>query len=264
MGDLMFDLPGYVFCLLSVAAQSAYLLLVEIQGNGMGGHGNHHTPVSSQELLYYNSITSLPLLLVLVWADGSLGVLSEMYTTVRGVTCHAKITDRTAQLLRTQKRFLHHHSILLCYSLFCAGDPDTRSTHAVGGCAIVQLHGHAAQLRAVLVYHDKHCAHDHGGGRAEGRRRHRTGFLLARGGAVFVFECDRHHVKYCRRDMVRPNQVVHVAKIRGGCCLVCTSISSISFIDAIATFIQWKHNVWIPNGFAVYQACWQLSCKCVK
>ncbi|KAF5826065.1 hypothetical protein DUNSADRAFT_4992 [Dunaliella salina] len=81
VGDLMFDLSGYVFCLLSCACQAAYLLLVEFKGN------QAHAPVSSQEMLYYNCLTSLPLLMLLVWADGEAASLPGAYATVGVITC---------------------------------------------------------------------------------------------------------------------------------------------------------------------------------
>mmetsp|Transcript_12864 Transcript_12864/g.27782 ORF Transcript_12864/g.27782 Transcript_12864/m.27782 type:complete len:379 (+) Transcript_12864:240-1376(+) len=57
VGDLTFELYGYVFAFLSCLAQAAYLLLVEFQGAG---------GIPTSEMLYYNSITSLPLLGVIV------------------------------------------------------------------------------------------------------------------------------------------------------------------------------------------------------
>jgi hypothetical protein len=52
------------------------------QGAGVGQGSHSHAPVSSQELLYYNSVSSLPLLLILVCADGSAQALPNAYAVV--------------------------------------------------------------------------------------------------------------------------------------------------------------------------------------
>ncbi|GLI68594.1 hypothetical protein VaNZ11_013064 [Volvox africanus] len=70
IGDLSFDLMGYVFALMSCTMQAAYLLLVEFQGDeGIG----------TSEMLYYNAITSVPFLLVVVWGTGEVAALPAAY-----------------------------------------------------------------------------------------------------------------------------------------------------------------------------------------
>lgn len=54
-----------------------------VQGTGVGGQGDKlSVPVSSEELLYYNSITSLPLLCFLTLVDGSVQALPSAYAMV--------------------------------------------------------------------------------------------------------------------------------------------------------------------------------------
>lgn len=61
-GDLSFDLSGYSAALISCALQTTYLLLVERSGTEKG--------FNSMELLLYNGILSLPVLLIIVVGTG--------------------------------------------------------------------------------------------------------------------------------------------------------------------------------------------------
>ncbi|KAG0622179.1 hypothetical protein M758_3G077600 [Ceratodon purpureus] len=61
-GDLSFDLSGYSAALMSCALQSTYLILVERSGSEKG--------FNSMELLLYNGILSLPVLLAIILATG--------------------------------------------------------------------------------------------------------------------------------------------------------------------------------------------------
>ncbi|KAG2483882.1 hypothetical protein HYH03_017276 [Edaphochlamys debaryana] len=70
IGDLSFDLWGYLFALMSCLVQAGYLLLVEFQGD---------EGVGTTELLYYNALTSLPFLLAVVGATGEAGALRGAY-----------------------------------------------------------------------------------------------------------------------------------------------------------------------------------------
>ncbi|KAG2450812.1 hypothetical protein HYH02_004647 [Chlamydomonas schloesseri] len=70
IGDLSFDLLGYLFALMSCTMQAAYLLLVEFQGE---------EGVSTSEMLYYNAITSLPFLLLVTAATGEAAALPAAY-----------------------------------------------------------------------------------------------------------------------------------------------------------------------------------------
>ncbi|GIL72333.1 hypothetical protein Vretimale_3998 [Volvox reticuliferus] len=70
IGDLSFDLMGYVFALMSCTMQAAYLLLVEFQGDA---------GIGTSEMLYYNAITSVPFLLLVVWGTGEGAALPAAY-----------------------------------------------------------------------------------------------------------------------------------------------------------------------------------------
>ncbi|KXZ51117.1 hypothetical protein GPECTOR_14g98 [Gonium pectorale] len=72
IGDLAFDLMGYLFALMSCTMQAAYLLLVEFQGD---------EGVGTNEMLYYNAITSLPFLLAVVAATGEGAALGTAFST---------------------------------------------------------------------------------------------------------------------------------------------------------------------------------------
>ncbi|XP_078157770.1 UDP-N-acetylglucosamine (UAA) transporter family isoform X2 [Carex rostrata] len=73
LGDFSFDLIGYIMALTSVFFQTMYLVLVEKSGAEDG--------LSSIELMYYNSLLSLPFLLFIIIATGefptSFSVLSD-------------------------------------------------------------------------------------------------------------------------------------------------------------------------------------------
>ncbi|PNW70042.1 hypothetical protein CHLRE_17g703250v5 [Chlamydomonas reinhardtii] len=81
IGDLSFDMLGYLFALLSCTMQAAYLLLVEFQGE---------EGVSTSEMLYYNAITSLPFLLLVCAATGEAAALPAAYSAA--VAAHGPVT----------------------------------------------------------------------------------------------------------------------------------------------------------------------------
>ncbi|GAX78815.1 hypothetical protein CEUSTIGMA_g6252.t1 [Chlamydomonas eustigma] len=70
VGDLTFDIYGYIYALLSCLCQATYLLLVEFQGAG---------GITTSEMLYYNAVTSLPLLMVIVGITGEWAVILHQY-----------------------------------------------------------------------------------------------------------------------------------------------------------------------------------------
>ncbi|GBG69519.1 hypothetical protein CBR_g4355 [Chara braunii] len=61
-GDMSFNLMGYLMALMSCFLQTTYLLLVERSGKEKG--------LNSNELLLYNAVLSLPVLLVLIVVTG--------------------------------------------------------------------------------------------------------------------------------------------------------------------------------------------------
>jgi len=116
VGDLMFDLSGYVFCLLSCACQAAYLLLVEFKG---------HDEATSSELLYYNSITALPLLLGIAVAAGEVHALPLAYAV--GIQTHG------ASWLWTAILSCSFMGCLLNYALFWCTTTNTALTTTIVG-----------------------------------------------------------------------------------------------------------------------------------
>ncbi|GAX76987.1 hypothetical protein CEUSTIGMA_g4434.t1 [Chlamydomonas eustigma] len=80
-GDLEFDLMGYLYSLTSCVTQAAYFVLVEIQGA---------KGISATEMLWYNSISCLPMLMVSTWYSGE-WILMES-TFYRALTKHG-LTD---------------------------------------------------------------------------------------------------------------------------------------------------------------------------
>ncbi|QDZ24235.1 sugar phosphate transporter [Chloropicon primus] len=77
-GDLSFDAAGYTLSFMSSFFQAAYLLVVEHTGAEKG--------VGSAELLLYNSVLSLPFLLLLVVLTGEVYHIGEAYrdATIQG------------------------------------------------------------------------------------------------------------------------------------------------------------------------------------
>ncbi|KAK9824238.1 hypothetical protein WJX72_008863 [[Myrmecia] bisecta] len=78
LGDLSFDLKGYMFAFTSCMLQASYLLLVERSGvkNGVG----------TTELLLYNAVLSVPFLVgVLVWSGEAWQVAPSFYTAAESV-----------------------------------------------------------------------------------------------------------------------------------------------------------------------------------
>lgn len=70
LGDFSFDLMGYTLALTSVAFQTAYLVLVERSAAEDG--------LSSIELMLYNSVLSLPFLLLLIFGTKELPFAGEL------------------------------------------------------------------------------------------------------------------------------------------------------------------------------------------
>ncbi|EFJ43034.1 hypothetical protein VOLCADRAFT_66339 [Volvox carteri f. nagariensis] len=116
IGDLSFDLMGYVFALMSCTMQAAYLLLVEFQGE---------EGVSTSEMLYYNAITSVPFLLLVVAGTGEGARLTTAYQTALEVHGAASLwfTLLSCSLM----------GCLLNYSLFlCTVNNSALTTTIVG------------------------------------------------------------------------------------------------------------------------------------
>ena len=70
-GDLSFDAAGYAFAFLSCSFQATYLIVVEQTGSERG--------IGSAELLLYNSVLSLPFLLVVMVLTGEIYDVREAY-----------------------------------------------------------------------------------------------------------------------------------------------------------------------------------------
>jgi len=70
-GDLVFDLKAYSLALLSCTLQAGYLIVAERSGRELA--------LQSHELLFYNSLLSLPFLLSLVTWSGELGEALFVY-----------------------------------------------------------------------------------------------------------------------------------------------------------------------------------------
>mmetsp|Transcript_25357 Transcript_25357/g.74911 ORF Transcript_25357/g.74911 Transcript_25357/m.74911 type:complete len:424 (-) Transcript_25357:105-1376(-) len=71
MGDLTFEVWGYVMALASCVAQAGYLLLVEFQGAG---------GIPTSELLYYTAWSSLPMLASLAIISGEASMVRPVFT----------------------------------------------------------------------------------------------------------------------------------------------------------------------------------------
>eukprot|EP00878_Enallax_costatus_P013594 GHUV01014213.1.p1 GENE.GHUV01014213.1~~GHUV01014213.1.p1 ORF type:complete len:425 (+),score=77.79 GHUV01014213.1:58-1332(+) len=78
-GDLSFDMWAYSYAFCSVITQSIYLLLVEFQADVAGS--------STNELLWYNAITSLPLLTAITAVNGDFHKIQSALAT--GITSHS-------------------------------------------------------------------------------------------------------------------------------------------------------------------------------
>ncbi|KAK3255046.1 hypothetical protein CYMTET_35759 [Cymbomonas tetramitiformis] len=76
IGDLSFDLKGYAMACTSCLLQSTYLLCVQKTGVENG--------IDSNTLLLYNSILSIPVLMIIVLLDGEYG--SAVEKLAAGVT----------------------------------------------------------------------------------------------------------------------------------------------------------------------------------
>ena len=74
MGDFSFNLRGYIFALMSCSLQASYLLLVEHSGAEKG--------VGSLELLVYNSVLSIPFLLLMLAFTGELWTAAGAFQRV--------------------------------------------------------------------------------------------------------------------------------------------------------------------------------------
>lgn len=114
-GDLSFDAAGYAFAFMSCSTQAAYLVLVEYTGSEKG--------VGSTELLLYNSVLSLPFLLVIVALTGEL-------STVRGAYLSATSENALFPLLLILCSCM---GCLLNYSIFlCTMNNSALTTTIVG------------------------------------------------------------------------------------------------------------------------------------
>eukprot|EP00271_Cylindrocystis_brebissonii_P009103 TRINITY_DN23753_c0_g1_i1.p1 TRINITY_DN23753_c0_g1~~TRINITY_DN23753_c0_g1_i1.p1 ORF type:complete len:373 (+),score=66.26 TRINITY_DN23753_c0_g1_i1:458-1576(+) len=76
LGDLTFDAMGYLMALTSCALQTTYLIMVERSGTEKGYNSN--------ELLLYNAVLSLPVLILLTWGTGELRFALPALTTLLG------------------------------------------------------------------------------------------------------------------------------------------------------------------------------------
>lgn len=116
LGDLAFDPAGYLFALGSCTMQAAYLLLVEFQGAG---------GISTSEMLYYNALSSLPFLLLVVAATGEAGQLPGAYAAAVGRSGAATLWGTLAACSLM--------GCLLNYSLFlCTVNNSALTTTIVG------------------------------------------------------------------------------------------------------------------------------------
>ncbi|GAX76988.1 hypothetical protein CEUSTIGMA_g4435.t1 [Chlamydomonas eustigma] len=102
-GDLTFDLTGYAYSVGSCCMQAAYLVLVETQGA---------KGIPATEMLWYNSVTSLPMLVAAAWATGEWRVMHG--TFVVGAAKHGFGSMMTCIVLCSTG------GILLNFSMFLA------------------------------------------------------------------------------------------------------------------------------------------------
>lgn len=85
LGDFSFDPMGYTMALTSVFFQTAYLVLVERSGGDDG--------LSSTELMLYNSILSLPFLVIYIIGTGELAVAGpELLAKMESLDFSAMVT----------------------------------------------------------------------------------------------------------------------------------------------------------------------------
>uniref|UniRef100_A0A453QZK5 Sugar phosphate transporter domain-containing protein n=1 Tax=Aegilops tauschii subsp. strangulata TaxID=200361 RepID=A0A453QZK5_AEGTS len=121
LGDFSFDLYGYSMALISVFFQTMYLILVEKSGADDG--------LSSMELMFYNSILSIPFLFFIIVATGefphSLSVLSEKDSFCI-IQCYS--SNFTGDGYCSQ---LHH--VLVHNRKLCPDNHDSRSSQ---GCRV--------------------------------------------------------------------------------------------------------------------------------
>ncbi|KAG2438204.1 hypothetical protein HXX76_005808 [Chlamydomonas incerta] len=103
IGDLSFDLLGYLFALMSCTMQAAYLLLVEFQGE---------EGVSTSEMLYYNAITSLPFLLLVCAATGEAAALPAAYAAA--LAAHGPVALWTTLVSCSLFGCLLNYALFLC------------------------------------------------------------------------------------------------------------------------------------------------------
>ncbi|MEW5311225.1 MAG: hypothetical protein WDW38_002958 [Sanguina aurantia] len=116
VGDLSFDMVGYACAFASCAMQAAYLLLVEFQGSA----------TDTSELLYYNSITSLPLLIPIAYMAGELPVLS-------GAWAAAIISSGSVWLAAATIASCSLMGMLLNYALFLCTQSNSALTTTIVG-----------------------------------------------------------------------------------------------------------------------------------
>jgi len=103
-GDLGFDLYGYMMALLSCAMQAVYFLIVETQGEDC--------KVGSSEMLYYNSVCSLPMLLGIVLVSGEASAFPVAY--LEGIEKVGTVTLCTTVLCCALAGMLLNYSQFLC------------------------------------------------------------------------------------------------------------------------------------------------------
>lgn len=102
LGDFTFEPTGYIFALTSVMLQCFYLLLVERSGAEKG--------VGTAELLFYNSVLSLPFLILVrasplwaslfnhvSWVPPSSTVLHVCRPQLHAATCTAAVSRKSSR-----------------------------------------------------------------------------------------------------------------------------------------------------------------------
>ncbi|KAL0283268.1 UNVERIFIED_CONTAM: UDP-galactose/UDP-glucose transporter 7 [Sesamum radiatum] len=123
LGDFSFDLFGYTMAFTSVFFQTMYLVLVEKSGAEDG--------LSSIEIMFYNSVLSLPFLLFLIIATGefpnSLSILFTKYGIDILLEFNSLVLTTVSRQTRKDKCFI----IILGYSSSFPGDEHSSELHHV-------------------------------------------------------------------------------------------------------------------------------------
>ncbi|GAQ86442.1 hypothetical protein KFL_002890090 [Klebsormidium nitens] len=131
VGDIRFDMTAYGLAFMSCVLQATYLLLVERSGGEKG--------MTSLELLLYNSILSLPVLVVLICVTG------EVYDSVPAVFTTAATHGSYFLLNLIVSLFI---GVLLNYSLFLCTLVNSALTTTVVGA----LKGVVATLVGFFIF----------------------------------------------------------------------------------------------------------------